>query len=460
MSKSRDAEGLHLFSIGTSGTKSRSNGTLALKGLRKMPAARIHINDETVEVTELMLTGQAIYRDTELPGFALRVGISRRTYFAERKVPGKGMVRRNIGEHGATIKGKRLTAARARQEAGRILEQLKAGLNPVAFQRGQKSDLKRTSLRGRETLGSLFQRYTATTVSSEAARDRLLHRLESAFGSWKERDITALSRPLIRLRHMRLEKECGKDFADETMKLLRDALDFAIRCPQPGTRALKINPVKRKVEQQAWRTGGIPLRKLARWWAAVTDLTSTGAAKDLVVRDYLRFLLLTGARRQEAAQLKWNQVDLQRGLVQLGQIRRAGRWEPRWLPLPDYLVELLANRKNEATSEYVFPSTGERGYVVEPKPQVDAVIQKSGVVFTFESLCKTFRAAARAIERSSPLLDRLINDAERLREPMQKVSDAILSHAGVRKRPASRSMSEWREEKSAARAALPRREEM
>jgi Arm DNA-binding domain len=52
-----------------------------------------------VDHIPLTTSGQALYWDSDLPGFGLRVGMKTKTYFAERGVNGR-TVRFTIGKHG------------------------------------------------------------------------------------------------------------------------------------------------------------------------------------------------------------------------------------------------------------------------------------------------------------------------------------------------------------------------
>ena len=110
------------------------------------------------------------------------------------------------------------------------------------------------------------------------------------------------------------------------------------------------------------------------------------------------------------------------------------------MPLSDYLFELFTRRHQHATSEYVFPSTGKGGYVVEPRKQTAKVIEDSGVMFTIHDLRRTFITLAESLDISAYAVKRLINhkmtndvtagyiisDVERLRKPMQMITDTLL----------------------------------
>jgi len=58
--------------------------------------------------------------------------------------------------------------------------------------------------------------------------------------------------------------------------------------------------------------------------------------------------------------------------------------EPLTLPLTDFVFDLLQSRKAAADSEYVFAGDGKAGYLIEPRRQVQKVIQLSGVSLPFQ----------------------------------------------------------------------------
>ncbi len=61
-----------------------------------------------------------------------------------------------------------------------------------------------------------------------------------------------------------------------------------------------------------------------------------------LVADYLLFLLFTGLRRQEAATLKWFDIDLNDRSFTLTNTKNR---EPLTLPLTNYVYDLLQSRK-------------------------------------------------------------------------------------------------------------------
>jgi hypothetical protein len=102
------------------------------------------------------------------------------------------------------------------------------------------------------------------------------------------------------------------------MRFLRALLNFSIAQYEDssGNSILRENPVVRLTQTRAWyrverRQTVIKPHQLARWYQTVISLKNdNNPQQSALVADYLLFLLLTGLRRQEAATLKWSDIDL------------------------------------------------------------------------------------------------------------------------------------------------------
>ena len=91
-------------------------------------------------------------------------------------------------------------------------------------------------------------------------------------------------------------------------------------------------------------------------------------------------------------------------------------------------------------SPFVFPGDGIKGYLNEPRKQMNKVIEESGVEFTLHDLRRTFITVAESLDISGYALKRLANhkmandvtagyiisDVQRLREPMQRITNFLL----------------------------------
>jgi integrase len=165
--------------------------------------------------------------------------------------------------------------------------------------------------------------------------------------------------------------------------------------------------------------------------------------KNSLARDYLRLLLFTGLRRSEAASLEWDDVDL---VGRTLTIRETKNREPLVLPLSDFLWDMLAARHEASpNSQWVFPGPGKSGHLSEPKTAVRQVVTLSGIDFTPHDLRRTFLTIAESLDVPAYALKQLANhktkgdvtagyivsDAERLRPPMELITNHLLQKAMV-----------------------------
>ncbi|RFC36654.1 MAG: hypothetical protein DID92_2727743592 [Candidatus Nitrotoga sp. SPKER] len=115
------------------------------------------------------------------------------------------------------------------------------------------------------------------------------------------------------------------------------------------------------------------------------------------------------------------------------------------LPLSDFLFNLFQQRKGIELNEYVFPGSGGIRHITEQRKQMAKVIQESGVSFTIHDFRHTFITIAESQDISAYSLKHLlnhkmnndvtagyiINDVERLREPMHTITNYLLKCVGL-----------------------------
>ena len=158
-------------------------------------------------------------------------------------------------------------------------------------------------------------------------------------------------------------------------------------------------------------------RDLASWFASVRKIQNP------VISAYLQALLLTGARRDALASLKWADVDFTRESIRVKDKERSKR-EQRVayskVPLPPYVASLLRDlqrinetaptvrymREMEATgrtwepSPWVFFSkTAKTGRLQEPRPAHVEALEDAGLPhMTLHGLRRSFASFCESIE--------------------------------------------------------------
>ena len=335
-----------------------------------------------------------------------------------------------LGKYGA------LTVEQARKEAQKIIGQIATGIDPIAEKLAAKMSVV--------TLNDVFEDYIK-------ARKSLKHNtlynyrrvLTIGFASWGKKPLVSITKDKVAKHHEKLGKEHGEAYANLAMRLLRALFNFSAGQYEDahGRTMITENPVKRLSQTRAWyrierRQTFIKSHDLAAWYDGVQKLQNE------TLRDYLLLLILSGLRRQEAAQLMWQHVDL---TAKTFTVTDTKNHESHTLPLTDHLYELLKSRNQSKINEYVFPGTGAAGHIIEPRKQMANVTKVSGVAFTVHDLRRTFITIAEGLDISAYALKRLMNhkmnsdvtagyivtDVERLRKPMQQISHYMLKCMGV-----------------------------
>jgi len=379
------------------------------------------------------------YKDSKLAGFFLRAGTDSKVYFIEKKLHGKPL-KITIGVHG------QLTTEQARVKATKLIGLIADDRNPLTEERAKRQ--------GQVTLEKVFQDFLETRKAGEKPlSDKTIYDftriMKTVFKLWGPKNITEINKDMIARKHKSIGDKNGKPYSNLSMRFLRLLFNFAMGKYETmdGQSIIQKNPVQVLGETKAWfpveaRKTIIKPDDLPAWWQAVQGLTNTKA------RDYFTFVLLSGCRKSEGLSLEISQVDLTAKTFTFLSTKNK---KPLTLPLPTHLYSVLKKRIEglEEGTRFVFPGGGPGGQYNEPRKQVKRVVDVSGVAFTLHDLRRHFVTVAESLDLSWPIIKLLVNhalsegdvtagylvpDVERLRKPMQKIEDRVLTTAGAGKK--------------------------
>ncbi len=126
-----------------------------------------------------------------------------------------------------------------------------------------------------------------------------------------------------------------------------------------------------------------------------------------VSRDYILLLLFTGARREETAKLKWENINFKAKTFELLDTKNR---EEVTLPLPDYVADLLKARKGKKRVGWVFPAPmGKKGYLEKTKKSIAIVRRAAKVEFSPHDLRRTYISIAESLDLSVYTIKALVN---------------------------------------------------
>jgi integrase len=336
----------------------------------------------SVEKLKLPASGQVLVWDDELTGFGLRLTKSGRMYIVQARV--KGVSRRvSLGRHGV------LTLQEARKKALRELSSMLEGKDPV-------KEKKRTEAYGK-SLRDITDLYLKDRRDlKESSKKDIRKHLDKSFAEWAERPAVEITRDKVASKFAELSEKSHAQ-ANQAFRVLRAILNYARAKYRPDDKPIIVeNPVRILSDMKVWnrvpaRSGRVPNDKIGAAWNELQALreapeqTNVGKA----IADIVAFLMLTGARWTEAAELTWDRVNLDEKWWYLPDPKNRN---PVKFPLSQVAVKILEERPR--TSEFVFPSWSASGRVTEARSVLDRISTAAGARVTAHDLRRTFRAIA------------------------------------------------------------------
>ncbi|WP_426167454.1 tyrosine-type recombinase/integrase [Pseudoduganella sp. R-34] len=418
---------------------------------------------------------QSFLWDSGAPGLGLRVTAKgARSYMFQAKLRGE-TIRITIGDPDtwpidAPTDGKGKPMGKgARQEARRLKTLVDEGKDPRQVKEDQLAE-ERAAREEKEaqanealakqereavTLAVVWDAYIKERTPYWSAHHVVAHRKIAQPGGEKRKrgpglTVTGPLASLMNVRMCDLSMECVEVWAREESQVRPSSGRLAIRllkaclnwCAQHPTysaivavNAAKSTKVREVLGKPRLRNDVLQREQLGAWFEAVRQI------RNPVIAAYLQCLLMTGARREELASLKWADVDMRWKSLKL-----ADKVEDfRMVPLTPYVANLLSNlpRRNE----WVFSSpASESGRIAEPRIAHNEALAVAGLPhLTLHGLRRSFASLSEWVETPSGISAQIqghapqgVREQNYIRRPLDllrkwhcTIEAWILSEAGV-----------------------------
>jgi integrase len=297
---------------------------------------------------------ETIYRDTEVTGFSLKTTPSNsKIFFFQYRIGGRAGITRKIkiGNYPA------IKPDEARKIAIQYAAEVARKLDP---QERLKKEVG-LKLKSRESsFGKLFEVYSEKRLSQNRSGDKVKRVFEREFlPSLKDMAITAVDRSDISKIVNRIHDRGIPYAANRALTHVKTFFRWVVSegYLQGDPTSVMQKPFKNETERDRVLT----LDELKLLWAQFD------AIKCKAFGDVLKLLLLTGQRREEVGSMRWDNLDLNKGLWLMPRSSTKNKL-PHVVPLAGVALRILKSQirivvKDKESgrtfpSPYVFTTTG------------------------------------------------------------------------------------------------------
>lgn len=327
--------------------------------------------------------------DTDTKGFGIRITpTGKLTFIVQGRIEGTSApaARITIGAFGV------FTVDQARDVAREHLRSMRLGVDPRQTKKADEA--------AKVTLQQVCDAYVTRPGKLKASSAATIRRhVTTTFEAWSTKPIASITEEMCKTRYREMltkglrGKKGAPGQANQGFAVLGALLAYAGRqyrrsdgsplCNRSPVDSLKDDRVRLKA-----RTSRILDHKVGAVWLALRQWRAGSYNRDTMSSiDLVRFLLLTGLRLSEASSLKWDQVHLDDAYFHLPNPKNSN---PVSMPLSTQAVELLKGRPKVEGNEYVFPSWGKAGHIVDPRDIMKKLSKVAGSHITPHDLRRTF----------------------------------------------------------------------
>jgi integrase len=242
----------------------------------------------------------------------------------------------------------------------------------IEGKRLSRKEIRQKATETKWTISQLWQEYSAKKPISKSLttdRSRFQKFIEPALGNKQPAELSPMDLDRLRIR-------TAKNHKPQTVK---HVIALLVRIINHGTRlglcpGLNFKPPTIKVHNL--KTEDLTPEQLTALLEAMAQ------EPDLQAANFMKLAFFTGMRRGELFKLRWEDIDFDRGFI---QIRGPKGGRDQSIPLNQAARELLQTHPRDDDSPFVFPGRGGRQRSRPPK-RIDEIKKRAGLPKDFRPL--------------------------------------------------------------------------
>jgi site-specific recombinase XerD len=280
-----------------------------------------------------------------------------------------------------------LSVEQARKLAAKVNGQIAEGVNPAERKRAARGEitlgevfreyLDRYAIpQGIKTVGAMrddFARYLGE-LKDEPRKKHGRDKVKPAGAvNWERRKPSTITRTEVQKWHAAIAKSSGHYAANRALQLLRAFLNWSLKTHLLDRKRFENaeNPAQEvPLFKERQRDRFIQTDELPRFFKAVAEESNE------TIRDFVLIALLTGARKNNVLEMKWEHVNLERETWRIPETKNG---EAQTIPLTSEAIALLKLREEKKTNEWVFPADSKSEHLISPKKGWRRIVDRAGI---------------------------------------------------------------------------------
>ncbi len=399
---------------------------------------KVNFTKAAIEAANAPKKTRLVLLDTKVVGLQCRVSPTGvKTFSVFRRIKGGAPERVTLGRYPD------LSIENARKMALAVNAEIASGANPAQVKRVHKAELTFKELFDRYLDG--HAKYKSRTWKKDEGRYQCY--LDKPLGHKRHSEITKADIATIHARITKQPAKGKKDgegkpklksgaTANRILDLVSAVFNWGISvglCEENPAKGVKRNAVRS-------RDRFLQTDELPRFFEALYQEPNS------TIRDYVLLSLLTGARQANVLAMRWDELSFAR---KEWRIPRTKNGDPQTVMLIDEVIRIL-DARNDKGSLFVFPGTGKKGHLVEPKKGWSRILKRAGIDnLRLHDLRRTLGSWQAKTGASLIIIGKSLNhkslaatqvysrlDSDPVRQSVERATDAILEAGGIKSKPA------------------------